>query len=211
LHGLPIKLVVTSRMEDHISQMFDRISAAKTPFLLHRITDAEVAGDVHRILASGFAGIGSRHKITTPWPSTDDMAVLVRLTGHLLIFASTMIRFVGDDRFSAQTRLQQIIEHAEIPHDQGPFAEVDALYWNILLTAAQDMTGRVVQVLADRLQRLVGTVVLLQEPLDVAALALLLGEDEGTVGKDVRALSSVLMVESSYDDRQIVRIFHPSF
>lgn len=210
-HGLPIKLVVTSRLEDHITQMFDRVSAAQTPFLLHNIDDTEVAADVNKILEKGFAHVSSRHSISAPWPSTEDMLALVELTGHLLIFASTVIRFVGDDRFSPQTRLRQIIDRGAIPKDEAPFAEVDALYENILLAASRDSQGHVVQALAGRLRRLVGTVILLQEPLDFATLALILDEVETTVRKDVRALSSVLMIGDESGSPQVVQLFHPSF
>jgi hypothetical protein len=212
LTNYPIKLVITSRPETNLRKMFDSITN-KTPFFLHMIADDDVEGDVHRILAKGFADICSERGISHRWPTEDEINLLVKRTGHLLIFASTVIRFVGDDRFAAPARLHSILERSITPSDESPFAEVDSLYSDILLSAAMNKSGQVVISLCNRLRLLVGAVILLQEPLDVLSLALLLHEDELTIGSDVRSLSSILLVEDKERTNvaHVVRLFHPSF
>jgi hypothetical protein len=209
LQQYPIKLVVTSRMESDISEMFRSIAA---PFFLHQIADDVVAGDVQLILLQGFANICSKQNISQPWPSEDDMLTLIRLTGHLLIFASTVIRFVGARRFDAHDRLRKIMERATTPANESPYREIDLLYLEILISAVQNERGQVEESLCNRLRLLLGVVVILQQPLNIDAIASLTGVPGHLLDGDVRALSSVLLVDNSDDEnvRPVVRLFHPS-
>jgi hypothetical protein len=63
--------------------------------------------------------------------------------------------------------------------------------------------------LCDRFQKIVGAIILLQDPLSISALAQLLGHDEADLEGALTPLHSLLDVPSNHD--QPVRIFHPSF
>jgi glutamyl-tRNA reductase len=55
LQHQPVKLIVASRQEDSITNMFHYLSHA--PLHLHEIQSAIVEADVRRILSAGFANI----------------------------------------------------------------------------------------------------------------------------------------------------------
>jgi hypothetical protein len=210
--NLPVKLLIASRMEHEISNMFELVTANKTPILLHKIAQTEVADDVHRILADGFACIVTKHQIVEPWPSQGDIDTLIRLTGHLLIFASTVIKYVSNERHSAQARLEQILENTNKLDRNLPFQQIDLLYTDILINSTKDENGLVDLELCDRIRLVLATILLLQEPLSVNALASLLLISESKIKGDVHALSSVLLLQENGPDKntRVVRIFHPS-
>lgn len=120
-------------------------------------------------------------------------------------------------RFSApEKRLQQIHDQNTPRSKQLAFAQIDSLYLNVLLAAAQDdESNHINDDLCIRLHVLIGAVILLRLPLDVAALAELLEVSVGELDRDVRALSAVLLTTptTSTENRAsyTVQIFHPSF
>jgi hypothetical protein len=67
--------------------------------------------------------------------------------------------------------------------------------------------------LCQRLRVLIGTIVLLQEPLSIPSLALLLDVHIEDLRRDARALTAVLHIGPDTDSfgAPLVRIFHPSF
>jgi hypothetical protein len=214
LHALPVKMLITSRLEDHLARTFDALSE-KSTYFLHEAESTQVAADVKLVLARGFAQIALDHSLTVqPWPTREDVDTLVQRTGHLFIFATTVLKHVGDRRFSAPARLRQIIDlSTQVSRRQTPYAEVDSLYAKILPIAAQDDREQVNEEICERLRAVIGTVVLAQEALSIASLAVLLNMTVTELEGDVRALAAVLLVEREGDscDEAIVRIFHPSF
>lgn len=214
LHALPVKMFVTSRLEDNLARTFDSLSG-KSTYLLHEIESTQVAADVKLVLTRTFAQIALDQNLTIQlWPAQEDINTLVQRTGHLFIFATTVLKHVGDRRFSAPARLRQIIDqNLQVTKRQTPYAEVDSLYANILPIAAQDDRGQVNEEICERLRAVIGAVVLAQEPLSITSLATLLNIEITELEGDVRALAAVLLFGREGDscDEAIVRIFHPSF
>lgn len=76
LQGLPVKLVVTSRLEESLRKMFDSLPD-KVTRLLHEVESLEVGADVDLILKQGFETIAVEHAIATrPWPTQEEIAQL---------------------------------------------------------------------------------------------------------------------------------------
>jgi hypothetical protein len=215
LVDLPVRMVVTSRMENSLERMFASLPRQVTQ-QLHEIEGTSVTSDVRHILSDGFARISRKHRISiSPWPSSEDLEVLVVRTGRFLIFAATVLKFVESDRESPEYRLREILNNASIAGARSEFGRVDALYMNVLLMAARsDPTiSQVDEMLSCRLRTLVGTLVLLQKPLSIPALSQLLDVDDDIIQADVRALSAILLLSEDDDSSglDVVRIFHPSF
>jgi hypothetical protein len=105
LHHLPVKLVVISRQEDSITNMFRSLS--HVPLRRHEIASAVVEADVRRILNAGFADIRRRRARDIgkdQWPTESQLNTLVQLTGPFFIYASTVLKFVDRPRFSPKSR-----------------------------------------------------------------------------------------------------------
>jgi hypothetical protein len=212
LRDLPVKLLVASRQETSLVGMFE--SLAHIPLRLHEVEKGAVEPDVRRIFDAGFAEIRRDHGLTaeSQWPSEEDLQSLVRLTGRFFIFAATALRYIGDSRFKPAEQLSQVLARGATLDGEAPYAQIDALYTDILQAATCDNSGSTNTRLRRRVGNLIRTVVLLEEPLSMVSLALLMGACETDVAKDVSALAAVLLhtKDSGNPSPAIVRIFHPS-
>lgn len=211
LRDLPVKLMVTSRLEEPLQRMFNSLPN-KVNYLLHELDSDEVAADVNNVLVAGFTDIIAKHSIRTiPWPNPADLVELVARTGHLFIYATTLLKYVGDQRYNPETRLQRILANAKPEHTERrtPYADVDSLYLDILVAASQNAEDEFDEGLCQRLRTMLGVLILLHEPATTTTLAALLGkpELEREIESDVWALTAVLLIGK--DDN--IRIFHESF
>jgi hypothetical protein len=223
LQNQPVKLLVTSRQEDSIANMFHTLS--HIPLRLHEIASAIVEADIRRIFTAGFAEIRrkrARDVGTDLWPTQSQLDTLVHLTGPFFIYATTVLKFIDGPRFLPKARLNQILERGSaISTDiSTPFLKIDALYADVLKSATEEMPGYADKELCRRVSNLLRTVVLLEEPVSIRALAHLMGilDFDGIqqIDNDVRALGSVLLISDSSASNierfsGIVSTFHPSF
>jgi hypothetical protein len=211
LRNLPVKLLVTSRQEKSLVGMFD--SLGHIPLRLHEVASDAVEPDVRRIFDVGFEEIRREHELTNElWPSEADLQSLVRLTGRFFIFAATALRYIGDTRFTPAEQLSHVLARGVTLDGEAPYAQIDALYMDILQAATCDSSGNTNPRLRRRVGELVRTVALLEEPLSVASLALLMGTSEVDVAKDVNALAAVFLLTKDSESSlpATVHIFHPS-
>jgi hypothetical protein len=221
LENQPVKLLVASRQESSIVNIFRSLS--HIPLRLHEIESAIVEADVRRIYSAGFADIRKEraHDVGTEhWPTEAHLNTLVHLTGPLFIYAATVLKFVGAPRFVPQKQLTQVLERGSSVAfgSSTVFSQIDALYMSVLQSATADMIGTslVDARLCQRVGDLLRTVVLLEEPVSIRALAHLMdvGDDVQEVDNDVRALASVLLIShkaTSIRFSETVSTFHPSF
>jgi hypothetical protein len=214
LKDLPIKLVVTSRLEKPILEMFDSLPNKDTR-LLHDLNQDEVAADVRLVWEAGFKDIVTTLRVKPlPWPTDEVKRHLIDRTGYLFIFASTVLRYVGDPEVhEPQIRLQQVLEQKAVMKSENPYVDIDQIYLRILDNATYDSSKRVNPNICKRLRLMVGAVCLLQYPLSTSDLAALLKLSDGVVERDVSKLAAVL-VQHKDDDishTSTVRLLHPSF
>jgi hypothetical protein len=209
--------VVTSRMEQSLDRMFRRLPCSNN-VELYKIEGDRVTSDVRLIFEQGFEDIKKNHDISTrPWPLKEHLDLLVERTGRFIIFAATVLKFVDSDldRFSPEQQLEHILQNTSVAGAGDEYEAVDKLYLNVLERAARRTYDamNIDPSLCARLRALIGTVILLQNPLSIPALAQLMGTPEGDVSRDIRALSAVLLIGPDTDScgAPLVRIFHPSF
>jgi hypothetical protein len=111
--------------------------------------------------------------------------------------------------------LEHILEQTSISRLEQQFQSIDQLYLTVLEAAAQYSctSPKTDMMLCKQLRILTGTIVLLQNPLSIPALALLMGTKEEEIKQDVLSLSAVLLVGPDTDSAEepLVQIFHPSF
>jgi hypothetical protein len=219
LQDQPIKLLITSRQEDSIAKLFGSLS--HVPLRLHEIKSTIVKADVRRILEAGFEDIrrDRAHDLQTDqWPTQSALDMLVDLTGPFFIYAATVLKFVGELRFLPEERLDKVLQRGSATSSDNSrlFSKIDVLYLDILKAATEDEAGDSNMELRRRVGDLLRTIVLLEEPVSVYALAHLMDSTEHVrrVDSDVRALSSVLMITHNPGSERFsdtVSTFHPSF
>jgi hypothetical protein len=200
----PVKLLITSRMESSILDMFALL--APVSVRLHDIDKGRVASDIRRYFEDSFATIRRSHRITdTDWPSAFAVEDLTEKAGHLFIYASTVVRYVGNHQHNPRTRLAQVLQPG-ISSSVSPYRLVDDLYLQVLRSAVET-TEDDEELLCRRLRLILGAVIFLQTPLAPSVLATLLTIDIHELTIVLRCLSAVLIPTMD----QPIRLFHPSF
>jgi hypothetical protein len=224
LSEYPVKILVTSRQEDSLVQMFEELPLPPTAIRLQDTENSVVEADVAKYFEAKFADLrrGRRTKLPEGWPPAHDLKTLVKRTGYLFVFASTAMNFISHPRHSPESRLRQLLDrHAT---STSSFAALDSIYAQILETAVST-DGSVDEEVCVRVRVLLGTIVHVQKPLSIESLALLLDYPEHEVDMDVKALSAVLLVPTADSlnraqpdgaaapapSAAAVQVFHPSF
>jgi DNA polymerase III delta prime subunit len=198
--SLPVKLFVSSSDENGVHDLFVECSVSR-----HDLGQYEVQADIRLYYHQALASISTKRKLDR-WPLYDDIGSLVDMTSHLFIFASTVIDYVDNERYSPVKRLRSLLDCP--PRDA--LDPLDRLYRIILEDAIQDSRrGRKDNHLCQRIRKLLSAIVFVQAPLRVGDLTRLLHMDEVELRSDLRALSSVVVLPD--DGIHLVRIFHSSF
>jgi hypothetical protein len=207
-----VRLLITSRNEVPIQQMFRELSATLQTVnivKLHELDKEVVRDDITIYLNHSFNIIRNMRPDLelTGWPSSDAVNVLVELSGLLFIYAATAVRFVTHRKHSPRERLDRLLGLRSNTSNSA-YSQLDKLYRQILHDAVHDPDGDEADESAFclRLQAVVAMIVLAKTPLSIEAIDTLCGVGLDDCRIIVGYLAS-LLVESA----GAVRIFHPSF
>ena len=166
-----LRILVTSRPEEHIQSIFD-CAQNHAKIVLHDIEKTIVNNDIERFLRHGIQLLFSRKGL--PLPQESEMKLLADKADNLFIYAATALRFIGDDVVSdPQGQLAIILDGRRAPHD-NPYITIDGLYLQVLRTAASqnpESRKRVEEWICNAIR----AIVIVREPLPVAALAVIAG------------------------------------
>ncbi|KAF9260176.1 hypothetical protein L218DRAFT_821521, partial [Marasmius fiardii PR-910] len=136
---LPLKFLIFSRPEPHISDIFHSDSFNPTPF---RLSLGDFAGavrkDIEKYLCSEFAHIRKKHRQAlssqpASWPGDSIIHQLLdRATGQF-IYATTVIKYIksGKIPITPMQRLDIILQ-ARAVQFSSPYPDLDLLYSQIL-------------------------------------------------------------------------------
>ncbi|KAF7334871.1 putative nwd2 protein [Mycena sanguinolenta] len=129
-HPLFLRFMVASRPEPQIRQVFDPSS-----FHYHSFNVEQSFHDVHKYLRDEFSRIHHDHstmaKIPSPWPEPSVLEMLVRKSSGYFIYASTIIKFIGDENFRPTVRLE-VVQNTNGPGSESAYDGLDQLYMTIL-------------------------------------------------------------------------------
>ena len=197
-----LRIIITSRPEPALRADFNNIKSDS--IRLEEIRD-EVEADIRQFFQSSFKSLVEEDaikpatRLSHGWPDDATIEQLVQLTNPLFIFAATLYRYV-----KASTPIQRLKEILE-ENQHTILPGIGQVYLPIL---KQVYAGADKQQMAD-FRAVVGSIVLLRNPLSIQALSGLLERDPGDIYEVLDPLHSVLSVPN--DLAVPVRILHKSF
>ncbi|KZP30695.1 hypothetical protein FIBSPDRAFT_978725, partial [Athelia psychrophila] len=212
----PLKIFITSRPERNINLGFsDRILHGTTRrFILHEIKLSTVEADIKTCIVAQLEIIRKEYGIDQSWPFDVEVDSLSTLSCGLFIFAATAIKFIQDRNYDdPQGQLTRIILNTTSlkDEDSDPLHRLDQLYLQVLMNAHPKPSAE----LAERLRLLLGTIVLLQDPLSFHGIQQLLKHEPvnrfeaHSMRQTLMRLHSIILVPEG--DHAIIRTLHPSF
>ena len=202
------RVFITSRPESHIAKVFNERCNNYDKYDLHDMEEKIVRHDIHLVVESGFRDLPGRLdvKIKGEWPPMTDMEQLVDNCGKLFVYAAISLRFIGNDRVRNPLKQLEILLGIQKAVKAKPYAQLDQLYLVVLLSALPEDTE---EDLILRFQWVVGSIVLLRDPLSINSLSRFIKYDAEEVSSALYHLHSIILEPSSFEEAP--RIFHPSF
>lgn len=217
-----LRFFVTSRPEMPIRLGFKDIGDRYKDLALHEVPESDITKDISTFLRFKLDRIRLDFNKTVPgsglppdWPPLASFKDLVDMAVPLFIFASTACRFIADSEFgNPWEQLSKIIEYK----GKGQRSRLHATYLLILNQLFLERTnlGLVERTkkeqapeIVEWFRDIVGTIVLLADPLPSASLACVLDRTELDVNSKLRRLHSVLNI--SDDPLAPVKLLHLSF
>ncbi|KAF9515244.1 hypothetical protein BS47DRAFT_1391779 [Hydnum rufescens UP504] len=187
-----LRILITSRPEPYISSVFDEVrNLAKR--ILHDIEASVIEEDLRLYIRSELKKI----------PQNLGLQI-----GKLFIYAATSIRFIGDSRVRDPRNNLRLILDTQLSKESEatPYSQLDSLYVEVLRNSLSNSNRKVI---VKRFQAVVGSIVLLRQPLPIGSLARFVQYTLDDVDTALRHLRSVIVPPSTPDEAP--RIYHPSF
>ena len=134
-----IKFLIVSRSEYDIQRTFESAPASLGQHIdtLELLGDLQAFEDVRVYLRDNFRRIKQTHPLkeyfTPDWPSDHAIERLVEKSSGHFIYASTVTKYIENDLDQPQKCLDIIVNLR--PTSRNPYAELDALYLNILFSS----------------------------------------------------------------------------
>ena len=203
-HKLPLKLLITSRPENHIRQSLGFLKEGQ--LILHNIEEKIIKEDIRLYLTETFRRTGERFSLALDWVSDEQLDMLTKRSGNLFVYASTVIRFVNSEH-SADPReqLRRILQTSNSP--KSAYSELDRLYKEVLITLFDQMKDD--DETATEFRNLLGFLCLARDSVSPQLLDRLLGWNNGTSLARLIHLAAVIVAPS--DNEGDIIIYHPSF
>lgn len=201
------RILLTSRPEPHIRTVFDE-APKHAKFILHDVEMSVVRRDIHLFVQAELSNIPKQlHvKVSSDWPRKIDVDTLADTSGKLFVYAATSVRFIGNERVRNPQKQIEILLGVRQATNAKPYAQLDQLYLQILRNALPADTE---DDDIDRFHWVVGSIVLLRNPLSMDALAHFTRYDMDEVINALYHLQSIILIPSNLNEAP--RIYHPSF
>ncbi|KAL3456232.1 hypothetical protein BJX64DRAFT_294281 [Aspergillus heterothallicus] len=205
--SIRLRIFVTSRPEVHIKLGFSEIKDHQyQDLVLHDIAEELTESDINLYFEHQFVMLKRDRNILDHWPTCDTIKELVRISAPLFISAATICRYIQNSRLDPKLRL------AELLKDQSKYvSRMDKIYLPILTRLISDNKNDAheQQHLVEEFQTIVGTIVLLVNPLSITTLSSFLKIDADRISDFLDSFQSVLNVPEHRNSP--VRILHLSF
>jgi len=207
-----VKFFITGRPEPRIRSGFRLGSLAPITEVLklHEVKPEMVSRDITLFFRTQLARLAKNRSdpdLTEGWPSSSDIAILCKKAAGFFIYASTVVKFVASEIDPPTERLSLITSLPQSTIEEGK-SGVDQLYTQVLQQAFSGVQVETSQQCL-RFRTVVGTVLLIFNPLSIKSLSELLAHSTQHIHSTIRSLHSLLPVPESTEDP--IHAFHKSF
>jgi WD40 repeat protein len=213
LAGLQIKLLVSSRRDHEIASRFALIPHKS--ILLQEQPLEEVENDVRLYWEHSLDELcPTRGDADSDWRHAISLDGLVERTGHLFIYATTILKMIENVQHSRVEELTELLEKSNPETSLTETNEgslLDALYLHILTRAVSNRDGTVNPKSVLRLRNILEVVIFARQPLTRAALSQLLEMKTDALDGYIATLVSVLVIPDASSSDGVVRPLHQSF
>ncbi|KAB5522880.1 hypothetical protein GE09DRAFT_1154464 [Coniochaeta sp. 2T2.1] len=217
LHQVQLRVLITSRRDDHILRSFEKLPIEMySPLLLDKVRspvkeDDEV-DDITKYLIHTLGKIASERGVPASWIDEDGIVSLNKKADGLFIYAATMCRYLDcedfDDEEARDDRLEQIL--GDEMETDAPQQKVDEIYLKVLsFPHLAKLTRKSQMKFHDKTKRILGFITAFFEPVSVLSLSALLSVDKEELNKTLRKFHSVLDVPQ--DEHAPLGLVHLSF
>jgi hypothetical protein len=208
-----VKFFITGRPEPPIRSGF-RLKSLRpiTEVLrLHDVERSSVDSDIKLFFRTRLSDISKTRSdcdFTQDWPTSSDIDILCKKAAGFFIYASTVVKLIGFKNCTPTTQLEQIISLPQSTAREGR-SGIDLLYTQVLEQAVGNVgiADEDNEEILASFRTVVGTVLLVFNPLSVRALSDLLGVSN--ISTTLRSLHSLLLVPDGPEDP--IHAFHKSF
>jgi hypothetical protein len=202
-----LRVFLTSRPETPIRYSFREIPQAEhQDFILHDISPKTVGHDISIFLEHNFKIIRDERELGTSWPSQRKIDRLVQNAGGLFIWAATACMFIRKG-FVVEEKLDMLLEGDNSTNT--PENHLSKIYITVLKNSSRDYTEQDKQSLYRMLRVILGSIVILFEPVSAGSLSKLLSITRHMVNQALKDLHAILAIPT--DQARPLRLHHPSF
>ena len=207
-----VKFFITGQPEPRIRLGFrlELLIQVTEVLKLHEVKPEAVDSDIELFFQTQLGNIVKNRSdcdLTEDWPSSSDITILCKKADGFFIYASTVIKFIASENDLPSERLTVVTSLPHCTAKEGR-SGVDQLYIKVLEQAFQDVHTDNSQHYS-RFQAVVGTILLIFNPLSVKSLSELLKLHPSHIRTTIRSLHSLLLVPDNMDDP--IQTFHKSF
>ncbi|KAL3485437.1 hypothetical protein BJX62DRAFT_242934 [Aspergillus germanicus] len=209
-----LRVFLTSRPDTAIRIGFSQLArGVYDRLILHDVGEETINHDIRVVLVEemrrtvqDYNAVASADVVLVPdWPGPKRIDQLAEIATPLFISAATICRFLADSRFSPGRQLAMLLEYKGASHA----SKLDLTYLPVLdQILSGDLTKPERDYLISEFHNIVGSLVILAEPLSAANLAKLLCLPKTRVEATLGHLHAVLSIPK---DESPVRLFHASF
>ncbi|KAF9071966.1 hypothetical protein BDP27DRAFT_1418543 [Rhodocollybia butyracea] len=163
-HPLPFRILIASRPEPRIKESFNK-SGLKTICRWIPLDDDiyRASREIRAFLQDRFREILCNHShtmehVARPWPTDNQIEVLVQKSSGHFIYPSTVLKYIDDDGAVPADRLDVVLGIQPLEGAESPFVELDALYHQILSTARKK---------SPKLVHILGAIIVFQDLMSI--------------------------------------------
>jgi len=208
-----VKFFITGRPEPRIRSGFrlQLLRPLTEIFVLHAVEHSIVDADIRRFLETRLSDLAQQFNLDK-WPSEEHIGLLCQRAAGLFVYAVATIKFLDHKLYPPTRRLDVIINLPESTIHEGRTefksnTTLDSLYTSILQMALD--FGDEDPEADSKARSIIGTVIMLVNPLSPSAVAELIGLEAEEVMRILTFVQSLLVLNE--DLSQPVKPFHKSF
>lgn len=208
-----LRILITSRPDLPIRLGFKKAEGTYQTLILHDMPVDTIKHDIKTFLVNEFekirvdfnSDVPKELELPTGWPGIDAINKLTEMASPLFIFATTVCRFVSDNRVGSPS--EQLSKYFQMSnHKFG--SHLGNLYGPVLLSTVTGVSEDDRQQIVEQTCHIVGSIVSLASPLSIAALSNLIERPVIVIYHRLNALHSILKIPPKL--KGPVRLLHIS-